>query len=174
MGEMCTETQLWIDNNEPLYRRKWFMFAHLLKFLQKGKFDEKKALKLFRHLTDEAARSYKKEIGEVLDVKDRRVCEQDFVNEFKGRIKNADEFWKDLFSVVGRTELERKKLRLPPDESFHPLGGTPTLRPYNDPKFSGTTVARPGLRTTHDSRGRVTSVAPPMNDGSAMRGRRKP
>lgn len=90
-----TETQLWIDNDESLHRRKWFMFANLAKKVRKGIFDTKKAEKLFRYLCDEAARTYRKEIGQPLDMKDRRQAEKDLVTDFLSHSR-LDSFPADL------------------------------------------------------------------------------
>jgi len=90
-----TETQLWIDNDESLHRRKWFCFANLAKKVRKGIFDAKKAEKLFRYLCDEAARLYKKEIGTPLAMDDRRQAEKDLVTDFIAHSR-LDSFPADL------------------------------------------------------------------------------
>jgi len=91
-----TETQLWVDNNEPLQRRKMFMWAYLARKLRRGVFNPKLAEKLFRYLCDDAARSYRKEIGEPLPMDDRRQAEKDLVAEFLSRVKDAERAPGDL------------------------------------------------------------------------------
>jgi len=91
-----TETQLWVDNNEPLQRRKMFMWANLARKMRRGVFNPKLAEKLFRYLCDDAARSYRKEIGEPLPMDDRRQAEKDLVQEFLNRVKDAERSPGDL------------------------------------------------------------------------------
>lgn len=57
------ELILYIDNDEPLYRRKMFMHKNLAGKRASGVYDHSKAPKMFRHLVDEAARKYTKEFG---------------------------------------------------------------------------------------------------------------
>ena len=90
-----TETQLWVDNTESLYNRKRYMQCNLFLKHQKGVFDPERAKQMFRHLTDEAAKTYKKEIGEPLTIEDRREAERDFVQEFQAIVKDPVEV-KDL------------------------------------------------------------------------------
>lgn len=84
-----TETQLFIDNDEPLYRQKMAMWTNLIKKVCKKNFSPQKAKKLFRYLTTEANRRYKKDFGESLPVAERREAERDFVHEFAGAVKRC-------------------------------------------------------------------------------------
>ena len=127
-----TETQLWIDNDESLHRRKWFMFANLAKKVRKGIFDAKKAEKLFRYLCDEAAKTYKKEIGTPLAMDDRRQAEKDLVTDFLSHSR-LDSFPADLEAnikppmapYVARREIAERKAHTPPPhmESWGRLAG---------------------------------------------------
>lgn len=83
MSDQPTETQLWVDNTEPLYRQKLAIWKNLMRKCRKGVFNDDLAKRAFRHLTDRAAQVYRKEIHEPLEIADRREAEQDFVNEFK-------------------------------------------------------------------------------------------
>jgi hypothetical protein len=83
MSDQPTETQLWVDNTEPLYNMKLAIWKNLMKKCRKGIYLHDEAKKAFRHLTDAAARTYKKEIHEPLDVPDRREAEVDFLAEYE-------------------------------------------------------------------------------------------
>ncbi len=83
MSDQPTETQLWVDNDEPLYRMKQAIWKNLMRKCRKGIYLHDEAKKAFRHLTDAAARTYKKEIHDVLEIADRREAETDFVAEYE-------------------------------------------------------------------------------------------
>ena len=86
-----TETRLWVDNTEPLYRRKLFMQCNLYLKKTKGTFNPVLAKKLFRHLTTAANQDYKKSIGEALPIPDRREAEAEFVQEFQEIVSDPGE-----------------------------------------------------------------------------------
>lgn len=84
--EKMNETTLWIDNNEPLYRKKISFFKNYCRKTLKGKFNQNLAKKGFRHLTTVANQSYKKELGEPLPISDRRIAENILLRDFKDTI----------------------------------------------------------------------------------------
>ena len=55
------ELELWIDNNERLYKQKQAMYLNLDRKRKRRVYDKEKAVKLFEYLTKEGARSYAKE-----------------------------------------------------------------------------------------------------------------
>lgn len=58
------ELILFMDNDEPLYRRKMSAFVpSVKKKIKSGKYDAAKAPKLWIYLLDEAAKKYTKEYG---------------------------------------------------------------------------------------------------------------
>lgn len=77
-----TETQLYIDNDQELYRHKQAIWKNYLRKCVKGTFDPVLAAKGFQHVTNHANKKYKKDFGEGLTIADRRQAEQDFVAEF--------------------------------------------------------------------------------------------
>lgn len=62
--EAPTETELWVDNNEPLYRMKLAIWKNLMGKCRRGIFNADLARQAFTHLTRQANKSYSKEIGE--------------------------------------------------------------------------------------------------------------
>jgi len=57
------ELVLYCDNTEHVYNRFLAIARNLLRKMRKGTYDHKRAAKAFRHLTDDAARSYNTELG---------------------------------------------------------------------------------------------------------------
>ena len=87
MSDRTTETQLFVDNDEPLYRQKIAIEKSLARWVCRGKFDPTKAQKAFRYLTSEAARRYRRDFSQPLEVADRREAEKDFAEDFSSRLK---------------------------------------------------------------------------------------
>lgn len=82
------QTTLWIDNDQRLYNQKEAFFKNYCRKMLKGKFDRNLAKKGFKHLIDEANKLHKKEIGEPLEMDDRRVAENILVKDFEYRVKD--------------------------------------------------------------------------------------
>ena len=104
--EEISETKLWVDNTEHLYRRKQYMFCNLFLKHSKGVFEVEKAKKLFSYLTAEANRDYFKSIGEHLPLDDRQRAEKEFVDEFLDVVKDNVEtgYLKQDCCRMGRRE----------------------------------------------------------------------
>ena len=71
-SDAVNELDLFIMNNEDLYRRRFMpIISNLKRKIKKGIFDHEKAKKLWMYLVDDAAKQYVKEYGSVdQDVKD--------------------------------------------------------------------------------------------------------
>jgi hypothetical protein len=61
-GDM-RELELYIDNTEPLYRQSLAIQKNLLRKIAKGRYDHRKAPKLWLYMVNEGARRYVKEFG---------------------------------------------------------------------------------------------------------------
>lgn len=61
-GDM-RELELYIDNTEPLYRQSLAIQQNLLRKIAKGRYDHRKAPKLWLYMVNEGARRYVKEFG---------------------------------------------------------------------------------------------------------------
>lgn len=57
------ELELYIDNTEPLYRQAQAIQQNLIRKIQSGRYDHRRAPKLWLYLVDEGARRYVKEFG---------------------------------------------------------------------------------------------------------------
>ena len=71
-SDAVNELDLFIMNNEDLYRRRFMpIISNLKRKIKKGIYDHEKAKKLWMYLVDDAAKQYVKEYGSVdQDVKD--------------------------------------------------------------------------------------------------------
>lgn len=98
------EAVLFIDNTEPLYRRKLAMRLALVKKMCAGRYDAAKAPKLFSYLTTEANRQYKREFGQTLSLPSRREAEQWYAEQLEDDIRN----WRS----IGSQDLTRDEMAL--------------------------------------------------------------
>lgn len=63
--DAINELDLYINNNEDLYRRQFMPIIHnLQKKMNKNIYDHEKAKKLWQYLVDAAAKEYTKEFGQ--------------------------------------------------------------------------------------------------------------
>jgi hypothetical protein len=87
------ELELFIDNNEPVYRRKQAAFVNLTKHVCRGSFNKVRGAKLMRYVTDEASRQYMKEFnpGEKNSflTSDRQEAAESLVKEYLGKLKDC-------------------------------------------------------------------------------------
>lgn len=86
-SEEARELYLCADNESTLYPMKQAIEANLIKKMQKGIFDGKKAIEAFYYLMDAMAKKYKKDFGYMFTVTERWTVAadmaQDFIEEMK-------------------------------------------------------------------------------------------
>ena len=93
----AVELQMYIDNNQQLYRQKENIWKNLQKKKDKGTYDIKKSPKLFQYLVDAGAKLYIKDHGSVGDTvramfpkPDREKLAKEFVGEFEDEFDTQD------------------------------------------------------------------------------------
>ena len=57
------ELELYLENDEPLYRRQQDAYLNLLHKMKRGKYDRERAVLLFQYVADAAANKYIREFG---------------------------------------------------------------------------------------------------------------
>lgn len=88
------ELQLYLENDEPLYRRTLEFEKSAARKICRGKYDASKAPKLWKYLADEAAQKYRKDFGtEAVDaygfnfsVSDRKALAEVLARDFEQRV----------------------------------------------------------------------------------------
>jgi hypothetical protein len=105
----ATELRLYIDNDGDLYRQQLTpIIKNLMRKINSGKYDHKKAPKLWMYLVDNGARKYVKEFGgnvrDMFPKKTREAVAQSMADDYKEQIDNGE--WSHLESVEN-TELEQ-------------------------------------------------------------------
>lgn len=60
---IAAELSIYLDNEEPLYRKKKAIAANLSKMIKRGTYDHKKAPQAWSYVVEDAAKSYSKEFG---------------------------------------------------------------------------------------------------------------
>lgn len=84
------ELELYIDNDEPLYRMWQAIVRNMWKHTKRGRFDAEKAVVGFMHLADAGAKKYAKEFGsrgdkwfEMFDVPTRTAVAKEYAKSFE-------------------------------------------------------------------------------------------
>ena len=85
----ATELKLYIDNDADLYRQKLVpIVKNIQRKMKSGKYDHKKAPKLWKYLVDEGAKKYSKEFpGVKFDKKVKEYVAQEYADEYKDEIE---------------------------------------------------------------------------------------
>ena len=83
------ELKLYIDNDADLYRQKLVpIVKNIQRKMKSGKYDHKKAPKLWKYLVDDGAKKYSKEFpGVKFDKKVKDYVAQEFADEYKDEIE---------------------------------------------------------------------------------------
>ena len=89
MSPEATELTLYLDNEEPLYRQKMYIFRALAKKKDRGKYNPALAPKAFAALMTAAAKKYVREFGAtgdrwniIFSPIDRRQAASSYAEEF--------------------------------------------------------------------------------------------
>ena len=89
---MVIELKMYIDNDADLYRQRLIpIVKNIQKKMKSGKYDHKKAPKLWKYLVDDGAKKYQKEFPGVKFskiVKD--AVAQEYADEYKDEIEAQD------------------------------------------------------------------------------------
>lgn len=87
------ELELYIDNDQPSYRRKQYMFVNLTKHVCRGGFSKDSASKLMKYLADDAAKRYTKEFAtpgdKIFSVATRKKVAGELVKEYLSSLKDC-------------------------------------------------------------------------------------
>ena len=88
----ATELKLFIDNDANLYRQRLVpIVKNIQKKMKSGKYDHKKAPKLWKYLVDDGAKKYSKEFpGVKFDRKVKDYVAQEYADEYKDEIEAQD------------------------------------------------------------------------------------
>ena len=83
------ELKLWIENDAQLYRQRLIpIVKNIQNKMKTGKYDHKKAPKLWKYLVDDGAKKYAKEFpGVKFDRKVKDYVAQEFADEYKDEIE---------------------------------------------------------------------------------------
>ena len=85
------ELEMFIMNDEPLYRQQWTpIIKHLVRRKKKGTYDSEKAIKLFEYLTKAGSTKYRKEYGggpDMFTPAPRRLAAITLRNDLEGEYK---------------------------------------------------------------------------------------
>ena len=83
------ELELFIMNDEPLYRQQWTpIIKNLVRRKKKGTYDSEKAIKLFEYLTAAGSTKYRKSFpGATFNPATRRLAAISLRNDFEGEYK---------------------------------------------------------------------------------------
>lgn len=98
------ELQLYIDNDEGLYRQSMTPIQkNLITKMARGVYDHEKAKKLWMYLVENGAKKYAKEFGsefisdregvpwnKMFSMEDRRAVAKDFAEQFEEQAKNGE------------------------------------------------------------------------------------
>ena len=87
--ESKEELELYLENDEPLYRRRQAIETNLVKKVCKGVFETDKAAIAFTRLASEAASSYKNELDRTasFSMPDRRALGRELAQDFKANVQ---------------------------------------------------------------------------------------
>ena len=89
---MVIELKLYIENDGQLYKQKIIpIVKNIQKKMKSGKYDHKKAPKLWMMLVTEGAKKYAKEFpGVKFNKQEKEVVAQEFADEYKDEIEAQD------------------------------------------------------------------------------------
>lgn len=89
---MVDELKLFIDNDGQLYKQRLVpIVKNIQKKMKSGKYDHKKAPKLWKYLVDDGAKKYQKEFpGVKFSRQEKDVVAQEFADEYKDEIEAQD------------------------------------------------------------------------------------
>jgi hypothetical protein len=90
--DMVIELKLFIDNDADLYRQRLVpIVKNIQKKMKSGKYDHKKAPKLWKYLVDDGAKKYQKEFpGVKFNKQEKEAVAQEFADEYKDEIEAQD------------------------------------------------------------------------------------
>ena len=83
------ELKLYIDNDADLYRQRLVpIVKNIQRKMKSGKYDHKKAPKLWKYLVDDGAKKYQKEFpGVKFSKQEKEMVAQEFADEYKDEIE---------------------------------------------------------------------------------------
>ena len=86
------ELKLYIDNDGDLYKQRLIpIVKNIQRKMKSGKYDHKKAPKLWKYLVDDGAKKYSKEFpGVKFSKQERLAVAQQFADEYKDEIEAQD------------------------------------------------------------------------------------
>lgn len=88
------ELELYIDNEEPLYRQSQAIQENLLRKMAAGRYDYRRAPKLWLYLVDEGARRYVKEFGgsvrDVFPLSVRKHLAKSYAAQFLRKLRSGE------------------------------------------------------------------------------------
>ena len=89
---MVDELKLFIDNDSQLYKQRLIpIVKNIQKKMKSGKYDHKKAPKLWKYLVDDGAKKYQKEFpGVKFSRQEKDAVAQEFADEYKDEIEAQD------------------------------------------------------------------------------------
>ncbi len=89
---MVIELKLYIENDGDLYKQKLIpIVKNIQRKMKSGKYDHKKAPKLWKYLVDEGVKKYTKEFpGVKFSKQEREVVAQEFADKYKDEIEAQD------------------------------------------------------------------------------------
>ena len=90
--DMVIELKLYIENDGQLYKQRIIpIVKNIQRKMKSGKYDHKKAPKLWMYLVDDGAKKYQKEFPGVKFGKPERLAvAQEFADEYKDEIEAQD------------------------------------------------------------------------------------
>ena len=89
---MVGELKMFIDNDAQLYKQRLVpIVKNIQKKMKSGKYDHKKAPKLWKYLVDDGAKKYQKEFpGVKFSKQEKEAVAQEFADEYKDEIEAQD------------------------------------------------------------------------------------
>ena len=90
--DMVIELKLYIDNDGDLYKQRLIpIVKNIQRKMKSGKYDHKKAPKLWKYLVDDGAKKYQKEFpGVKFNKQEKEAVAQEFADEYKDEIEAQD------------------------------------------------------------------------------------
>ena len=90
--DMVIELKLYIENDGDLYKQKIIpIVKNIQRKMKSGKYDHKKAPKLWKYLVDDGAKKYQKEFpGVKFSRQEKDAVAQEFADEYKDEIEAQD------------------------------------------------------------------------------------
>ena len=90
--DMVIELKLYIENDGQLYKQRLIpIVKNIQRKMKSGKYDHKKAPKLWKYLVDDGAKKYQKEFpGVKFSRQEKDAVAQEFADEYKDEIEAQD------------------------------------------------------------------------------------